>query len=273
MMAGRLDKITGPTGGIAMAAASALLVFAMVIGGCSARRQTEAAMAHDPLLARFKAMYVSPAPTAPLQPAAAAWVLRRAGLPPAFWANVANTAPHGSVRFRVAVLVLFTDYLRKGMTLGQFSQVLDGATWLRAADIVRIRSQKDTLVNLERLGKERRQPIYAIEVGARFRPKKRFLGGSRSHTSGSKRASRFAPPWGLRDTVLFTTSPSAPTKEVYAALRGGPSAASAVRFCGLGLWIANSEDRRAILNQRRRLLRTSGPSLGRGGPGVAFSGF
>ena len=114
-------------------AVTAMLAFLGMLTGCRPYLKGPMGSESRPLLLRLKKMYLAPS-APPLQAAAAAWGLRQAGLPAAFWANVANTAPRGTVRFRVAVLVLFADYLRKGMTLGQFSKVLGGAAWLRSTD-------------------------------------------------------------------------------------------------------------------------------------------
>ena len=245
-------------------AVTAMLAFLGMLTGCRPYLKGPMGSESRPLLLRLKKMYLAPS-APPLQAAAAAWALRQDHLPSSFWAEVADTEPRGTVRFRVAVLVLFTDYLHRNMTLGQLSVVLRGAKWLLPSDL----SRKKYFTNLFIAGIDGSQPTYQITVGREYAPKLVTAPGGRlfampGATVGPSKV-LYNAGWRRRDVVMFTLSRNLRCYQVYDALRGLRSRASDVRVQRLGIWIINTVDRPAILNTAGRKLVVNGSSVGSGG--------
>ena len=225
------------------------------LAGCSGKRGAAARAVG--LEGKLVQIYRSHKST-PLAVAMAAWALRKADLPASFWAKIANSSRRGYVRQRTAVLVLFADYLRKGMTLAELARMMGNNKWLRAGDV-----DLQQGINGVPLVSNRFRPVYGITVGRR-RPSvvrtwveapatQSALPGSLIILPGTY---HYKPYWALRDRVVLGTSGRWFTaKEVAAALRGRKSPAAMVMVTKLGLGVSNSVDHLAVRHAFRRIFR------------------
>lgn len=202
--------------------------------------------------------------SSPPSVAMAAWALRKANLPASFWAKIANSSRAGYVRQRTATLVLFADYLRKGMTLAQLAKVMEGNRWLELGDV-----GVDQFVAGVPAVSNGHRPVYWVAVG-RSRPGAVLTSVVPPATQPASPGALDIPPgayhyrpyWAFRDNVVFGTDGKwFSAREVFAALRGSASPASAAKITALTLGVSNSVDRLAVRRTFRKIFRNR-PSVG-----------
>jgi hypothetical protein len=188
----------------------------------------------------------------------AAWALRKANLPASFWAKIANTSRPGYVRQRTATLVLFADYLRKGMTLAEVARMTGNNKWLEPGDVW----LQQGIIGVPAVSNGFK-PVYGITIG-RSRPGAEQTWVSAPTTQPTPAGTleilpgtyHSMPYWALRDRVVFGTNGKwFAAKDVVAALRGQKSPATTAKVTKLGLGVSNSVDRLAVRRTFRTIFR------------------
>ena len=197
----------------------------------------------------------------------AAWALRRGNMPASFWATVANSSRRGYVRQRTAVLVLFADYLRKGMTLAELARMMGNNKWLGPGQVKKCAG---IVGGRWPVGLGPPHPTYMVLLGHNW-PGQPTLANYEPTNDRERRGVFGALPWKgtlcnrRPDAVLLaTTGRRFPAAVVAAAMRGERCAAAGARVVALGFIMDNCHDAILIANDNRRLLPHE-PSVGFGG--------
>ena len=242
----------------------ACLLAAALVSGCSSK--PTAPSRDNALRARIISAYGSRKSSSETI-TEAAWALRQANLPASFWAKIANTSRPGYVRQRTATLVLFADYLRKGMTLAEVAKTTGNNKWLEPGQVKKCHGVAGGLWPAG-LGPPR--PTYMVVLGRNW-PGQPALANYEPTNDTGRRGLFGALPWRGSlcnrhpDAVLLaTTGRRFPAVVVAAALKGKRCAASDARVVAMGFVMDNCHDAILIANDSRRLL-SKGPSVGFGG--------